>query len=502
MSAPRTDLTISAYTSGIQATRQLDRHSQKHLGQFITPVPIAKAMAIRACLGLDKAVVRVLDPASGSGVLAAAVFEELLRSESRPQEIQVVLCEIDSRLEPSLLKLAQLMRAVGKRVKVRVSVSIRIGDFLLSGFASDRPQFDVVIANPPYFKLNKSDVRSVKHDYAVYGQPNIYGLFMAACSRVLLPEGRWCFITPRSWTNGAYFEAVRRQLLLRLRLDAIHVFESRKDHFTDDEVLQEAMITWASARMGNTDTIVVTCSNGVSDVLTPTLRVIPACEVISNSAVKVISLPTIAGDGLLNSFPARFSTFGMKVSTGPVVAFRATDHIQETNGRSTVPLLWMQHVRRMSVCWPISKKQEYIRANAATAWMMVPNSNMVLMRRFSPKEDVRRVTAAPYFGGTLPGDVIGLENHMNYIYRPSGELSPDEVKGLSAYLNSQIVDAFLRNVAGNTQVNASDLRALPLPTLSTLVAIGKRISADCSLERLDEIVYTALGVRVAAEAAS
>ena len=497
-----TDLTSTAYAGGIQATRQLDRRAQKLLGQFITPVPIARAMAIRVCRGLDKAVVTVLDPSAGSGVLAAAVVEELLRSESRPDEIQVVLCEIDSRLEPSLLKLAHQMRIAGKRVKTSVSVSVRIGDFLLSRFANDRPQFDIVIANPPYFKLNKKDARSVKHDYAVYGQPNIYGLFMAACSRILLPEGRWCFITPRSWTNGPYFEAVRRQMFVRLRIDAIHVFESRKDHFTEDEVLQEAMITWSSARAGKTDTIIMTCSNGVSDMLTPTLRVIPACEVFGDSTVNVISLPTTDGDELLSSFSGRLATYGMKVSTGPVVAFRATDHIQETKGRYTVPLLWMQHVQRMSVCWPISKKREHICANAKTAWMLVPNSNMILMRRFSPKEDVRRITAAPYFGGTLSGDVLGLENHTNYIYRLDGELTRHEAKGLSAYLNSRIVDMYLRKVAGNTQVNASDLRALPLPPLSTLIAIGEQIRPNCSLARIDEVVNASLGVRAAIEVAS
>lgn len=494
------NLTSTAYAAGIEATRLLDRDAQKQLGQFITPVPIAKAMALRACLGINKTTVRVLDPAAGSGVLAAAVVEQLLRGEHVPTTIEVVLCELDRRMESSLLKLAKQMRAAGKCMNVSVSITVRTGDFLLSNFAVDRPQFDVVIANPPYFKLNKSDARAVKHDYAVYGQPNIYGLFMAACSRILNPDGRWCFITPRSWTNGPYFEAVRRQMLLRLHIDAIHVFESRKDHFTDDAVLQEAVITWATARDGNPETIIVTSSTGVSDVQTPTLRVIPACDVLGVSPINVISLPTTDVDALLATFAGRLSTYGMKVSTGPVVAFRASDYTHEAKSRYTVPLLWMQHVQRMSISWPISKKREHIRANANTAWMLVPNSNMVLMRRFSPKEDVRRITAAPYMGGTLSGDVLGLENHTNYIYRPGGEMSHNEVKGLAAYLNSRIVDAYLRNVSGNTQVNASDLKALPLPPLATLIAIGQQVPAVCSLDRLDEIVDSALGVIAPAEA--
>lgn len=76
---------------------------------------------------------------------------------------------------------------------------------------------------------------------------------------------------------------------------------------------------------------------------------------------------------------------------------------------------------------------------------------MVVMRRFSPKEDQRRVTAAAYIGG-LPGDALGLENHLNYIYRPGGTVSAEEALGLAAYLNSSMVDIALRAVTSSARV--------------------------------------------------
>ena len=79
-----------------------------------------------------------------------------------------------------------------------------------------------------------------------------------------------------------------------------------------------------------------------------------------------------------------------------MVAFRAREHICETVREVTVPLLWMQHIDHMSIRWPIGKKGEYVASNGDAAWMLVPNANLVVMRRFSPKEDDRRVTAAPY----------------------------------------------------------------------------------------------------------
>ena len=495
------NLVTFAHENGIHMAGTLTRNEQKRLGQFMTPPTIARVMARQACANIDKTIVRILDPSAGSGVLAAACIESLLASDQRPSVIQAVLCEIDPRLEPDLKRLASRMRRAGKSVGIKVQVSICIRDFLLSDLSSEKSQFDIVIANPPYFKLNKNDPRAVRHAYAVYGQPNIYGLFMAASARLLKSGGRWCFITPRSWTNGTYFSSVRRQILRWLHIDAMHIFESRREHFTDDEILQEAMITWASAQASLTGTIVVSMSEGLSDLPTAILRILPTGDVIGKGMQGVISLPACDRSGSLRQFASSLATYDIKVSTGPVVAFRSKGHISETQHRGNVPLLWMQHIDHMRVCWPIRKKREHIAANGDTAWMLPPNANMVLMRRFSPKEANRRVTAAPYLAGSLPGPVIGLENHINYIYRPGAEMSADETKGIAAYLNSQIVDRHFREVAGNTQLNAADVRSLPMPSLDLLVEIGRSLPDNCSLAEAERVVDSFFRIQTAGRVA-
>jgi adenine-specific DNA-methyltransferase len=482
------DLVLFAHENGLRAAETLTRNERKRLGQFMTPPSIARTMAERTCAGLEKNAIRLLEPAAGFGILAAAVVETLLTSDRKPDAIDVVLCEIDQRFQPALKRLADRMRRAGGSKGVKIAVSLRIADFLLSDMSFEKSQFDIIIANPPYFKLSKRDTRSLKHAYAVYGQPNIYGLFMAACARLLKAEGRWCFITPRSWTNGVYFAWVRRQVLRWLHIEAIHIFESRREHFTDDEILQEAMITWASAQSDIADTIVVSMSEGVSDLRAARLRTLPTRDIIGSGSQGVISLPAYDRPDSLRRFTATLSTYDIKVSTGPVVAFRAIDHISEVRQRNTVPLLWMQHIDHMRISWPIKKKREHIEASAATAWMLIPNANMVVMRRFSPKEAPRRVTAAPYLAGSIPGPVIGLENHTNYLYRHGGEMTPNETKGIAAYLNSRIVDRYFREIAGNTQVNASDLRNLPLPSLEVLTEIGRSLPDNCTLEGADRVV--------------
>lgn len=459
----------------------------------MTPPEVARFMAKRALPLEMPSVLRLLEPAAGSGVLAAALIEAVMSCSLRPRIIELVMYELDPRLIPNLKKLADRMRRLGRRNDVSVRVSIRCQDFLLSSVALKRESIaDVVIANPPYFKVGAKDPRALAHGYVVHGQPNIYGLFMAVCSSLLNEAGRWCFITPRSWTNGLYFSSVRRHLCKNVQFDAIHLFESRREHFVHDAILQEAMITWATARANCHGPVMLSTSSGTKDLDSANLTVHSIDKIIDEGEGSIFVLPG-SEQPVWAEWTASLSDYGMRVSTGPVVAFRAAEHLREKQSKTTIPLLWMQHVKHMQVSWPINKKRECILNRASIAWMLLPDANYVLIRRFSPKEDIRRITAAPYVEGQLSRTgLLGVENHLNYICRPGGTLSVDEVRGISAFLNSTVVDSYLRTVAGSTQVNATDLRKMPFPPIEVLTRIGKRLGATSSLAEADVVVLDEL----------
>jgi adenine-specific DNA-methyltransferase len=291
-------------------------------------------------------------------------------------------------------------------------------------------------------------------------------------------------------------------MLRHLMVDSLHAFESRRDSFEEDAVLQETVIVWATGRAirENGFNVLFTRSQGMSDLDQALVQAVPAERIVADDEHATVTLPS-EGANLFDGWSATLATYGLKVSTGPVIAFRCKEFISTQGGDDTVPLLWMQHVGQQEINWPINKKMEHVRATAANAWTLVPNTPMVIMRRFSPKEDQRRVTCAPYTG-LLPGAVIGLENHLNYIHRPNGRMTPWEVRGLSALLASSVVDAHLRAIAGSTQINASELRALPLPPLAVIEAIGRRVSTTPSLEEIDEAVEAELDLTVASRKAA
>ncbi len=187
---------------------------------------------------------------------------------------------------------------------------------------------------------------------------------------------------------------------------------------------------------------------------------------------------------LVEGWTGSLASMRLDVSTGPVVPFRAEEFMRETSSASTVPLLWLQHVRAGLVTWPLDggfRKPEHIERSAGPK-LLVANRTYILIRRFSAKEDVRRLVAGPYLAGSLPGDVLGLENHVNFIHRPRGEITSSEAIGLAAFLSSDLIDAYFRISSGNTQVSATELRGLPLPARIELDAIAACVAGGKSAD--------------------
>ena len=178
----------------------------------------------------------------------------------------------------------------------------------------------------------------------------------------------------------------------------------------------------------------------------------------------------------VNGLAATLDDLGTQVSTGRVVDFRAKEALAfEGNGR-TVPLIYPVHFENGYVVWPKpGKKPNYLAIAPNTESLLVPAGTYVLVKRFSAKEEKRRVTAAVCDPARLPGDDYGFENHLNYFHRRGNGLPIVFAKGLAAYLNSTLVDAYFRQFSGHTQVNATDLRSLKYPDLATLNQIGGRI---------------------------
>ena len=314
------------------------------------------------------------------------------------------------------------------------------------------------------------------------------------------------FITPRSFASGLYFKAFREAFFNMMRPISFHVFQSRKEVFNKDDVLQENVILSAIKDEGWINTsykynIEITASNGISDLASSYKKRMPMHSILDiKGKDKSVRFPLSEVDErvyeMVTSWHGNLKLYDMEISTGPVVPFRATKFlIYDPKEREVVPLLWMQNVSCMKLSWPAkTSKAQYICVCNESMPLLLPNNNYVLLRRFSSKEQVRRLTAVPILKVNIESRYIGLENHLNYIHRPGSSLSSEEAYGLAALINCSIMDKFFRILNGNTQVNATDFRSMPLPPLSLIVNIGKRIMASEELDieyDIDSIVNKA-----------
>jgi adenine-specific DNA-methyltransferase len=428
------------------------------------------------------AAVRILDPGAGGGILGVAAALHALSVGASTVEVTAV------EAEPSAIDaLATTAEALSHATDGRGRIKIVAADFLKActprlGVEPLAGQFDAVIANPPYFKLSPSDPSGGT-------APNAYARFMETSARLLRPSGVMVFIVPRSFTSGLYFKGFRATLRTIVALNRVHLFESRRDTFSDDDVLQENVITVHHKALPALGDVQISSSTGIADLdsaapIDVSRSVVEDVDQSGNPQPEApIRLPATPAEAAIvrrvKKWPENLSSLGLKISTGPVVPFR-TDALRQaaefdSSGHAlTVPLLWMQHVRTGGVSWPIDgfRKPQHLQAGADPK-LLVSNQTMILLRRFSTKDESQRLVAALYLRNTFPSSMLGLENHVNYIHSPSGSTPEAVLAGLAALLASPLADSYFRVANGNTQVNATDLQSFPLPSAQSLTRLGR-----------------------------
>jgi len=196
---------------------------------------------------------------------------------------------------------------------------------------------------------------------------------------------------------------------------------------------------------------------------------------------RFIHLVAGESDEIVRQKMAHFTTplakLGLEVSTGRVVDFRAKQFLVREARDDTAPLIYPCHFKVGFVHWPKpgGRKPNAIRDTERTQELLVPGAIYVLVKRFTSKEERRRVVACIYDPHRVRAERVGFENHLNYFHARGRGVQMDLAKGLAAFLNSTLVDVYFRQFNGHTQVNATDLRNLSYPTCAQLASLGRKI---------------------------
>ncbi len=493
---------VKADIARLEVSPGLDPKRRSKFGQFMTPASVAVFVA--SMFDEFPEDIELLDAGAGMGALTAAFVREACSREKMPKSINVTLYEVDGTFSQRLAETLEACALECQAAEVIFSYKIISEDYILHASEplfsqANFAQYDCAILNPPYAKINSSSKTRIALRGMGIETTNLYSAFVAVALDQLKDGGQLVAITPRSFCNGSYFEPFRRFVFKRSALQKIHVYESRKQAFKDDEVLQENIVYQLVKSASQPDFVTISSSPG-SSTSQSTSRKVSYDEVVTpNDPHMFIRLAISEADGDLahrvRTLTCSLRDLGLTVSTGRVVDFRAREYLRKEPEFGSVPLIYPCHFEGGIVKWPKSevKKSNALMLSAETASLMVPKGTYVLTKRFSSKEEKRRVVAAIYSSELIKAEQVGFENHLNYFHLNGAGLPAGLAKGLALFLNSTAVDNYFRQFSGHTQVNATDLRNLHYPTIQQLEAAGRRLGNGLpTQESIDKIVEALL----------
>ncbi len=501
----QTNFRLKDLTEGIDSFRQdaccsLDPTKRSQMGQYFTPPSIAHFMASLFENITDD--IHLLDAGAGVGTLTAAFVEKVCKREKKPNRITVKAYELEplltEYLHSTLFECDQICKKSGIQFhgKILEQDFIRAATDMLWGglFPTERLSFSHAILNPPYRKIRADSKHRQLLSSIGIETSNLYSAFLALASRLLEPGGELVAITPRSFCNGPYFKSFRELFLESMALRRIHVFDSRKEAFKTDDVLQETIIFHA-VRQGKKEEVRISASHGRT-MDNMTVRDVDYENIIHPADPELfIHIPKSELDQFvlerMSVFQNSIEELGIEVSTGKVVAFRAKKHLKDAPEVGTVPLIYPLHFYKGFLRWPIPKgrKPNAILKNSNTMSLLLPSGNYVLVKRFTSKEENRRVVAAICDENKVSSPFVGFENHLNVFHQNKEGLPLDVSKGIAVFLNSSLVDSYFRQFNGHTQVNASDLRKIRYPDRGTLKKLGSIVGTSFpTQDEIDELL--------------
>ena len=476
--------------------QQISQKRKSELGQFMTPATVARFMASLFSPSTLKSAM-LLDAGAGMGALSGATLDRFATGGFPFQHVQVVAYEIDPKLRGHLSE--TLTKYQGR---FGVDISFRRGDFIEEAVKlifQGEERFTHAILNPPYKKIHSASRHRFLLRRVGIETVNLYSAFVALTIELMQPGGQIVAIMPRSFCNGPYYRSFRQLILAKTAIKHIHLFAARNRAFRDDDVLQENIIILLErdAIQGNV-TVSTSTDDSFTDIET---NVYPFDRIVfSDDPESFIHIPTSPERNHLETSPAIRCSLGdlaLEVSTGPVVDFRVKPHLRQMPERGTVPLLYPGNFKGQAIDWPKpgAKKPNAILWNAETEKWLYPNGCYVVVRRFSSKEEKRRVMASVVCLDAFNGSrMIGFENHLNVFHNGKQGIPEDLARGLAVFLNSTALDDQFRRFSGHTQVNATDLRLLKYPSGETLTRLGvwAKSQAELTQWKIDQKIESLL----------
>lgn len=461
-----------------------DREYLKENSQFFTPYEIACKMISTINFdnfkNLDK--IYILEPSAGCGILLATLVINIFEQLPNIKLINIDAYENDSEVADILRTNLKVLKESFISLNIVIKSKVMNKNFISankSKWNNNSKKYDIIISNPPYKKINQTSEEAIIMNELVYGQPNIYTLFIAMSLKLLKSNGIYTVLSPRNYLIGEYSTLLRKYIFNNYSLTHIHSF---KRGVLFPTVNQEVIIsTYCNAKVN-------TVNISFNDF--PSFKV-NFDDIILNSESVSIGIPKTSDNIkiLKNNLnlESSLNDLGINLSVGPVVQFRNKEYLSKNiYSDISAPLLIAPDIQKDNTI--IYTKRENLRKTHNKSILLsnkhlIRNSNYLLLRKISAKNDDSLIVCAVSHKDYFNSKLLGLDNNLLYFSKlDNTSLSLEECYGLYCFINSNQFSSFYSIINSTHTINVTDFIKVKFPSHDTLIKLGKSI--------IDSKIYT------------
>lgn len=494
----------------------LDNDEKKRLGQFYTPEEIVDLIVLEAGVNFDNIDMTktIIDPACGAGVFLTRIVSKINKEFSYKEVVDFVYSNLyGNDINPFAVVLTKLNLTFN--IISRLNNVKDLDDFLENYselpnislkntlLETDDKNYDIIVGNPPYFKTTNDD-SLLKYQEIIYGQPNVYGLFLYWALKHVSIDGIVSFIIPQSFKSGLYFLKLRK-LISELEIVSLINFKSRTKIFKNVEQAVVILTIRNSLRKNTNINIVnkidsknketfsfeTSMDNVIMSKQYNYFIFIPSSNLILNLINKIYTEST-------NLKEEGNYLFG----TGGFVWNQHKSLLESGQNQDSLPIIYAGFIDKFNFLYNDfsinnSEKKQFARFNEKIK-PMITTGQKLIVQRTSTFEDLQRIKSC-----LIKDDFLNmnptylLENHVNFLYdkKHKDNLIPNNI--LKLYLgliNSKLLNIIFSVKNGNTQVSSSELNLLPISykNQSAIIEMVNLIEMNPQsklIDGLDEIIY-------------
>lgn len=475
----------------VEITAVKNKIDRQKLGQFFTPLSTAKKFIEFSEISVTSSKIKICEPACGLCILSCSLIEYLC-TLNNINEIELICFEFDSSITGYTKDILAKLFEYCSTCKVKLKYTLIEEDFILyhkDVFNNNYSYktYDIIISNPPFFKLNSYDERVTLAKKILYGLPNIYAIFYYISTIIINNKGLLLFLIPRSICSGSFFKQFRAHFINYIKFYKIHLYSTDEKIFDNHSVLYEfVFIKSGKVEFNDEYPIEITHSESIDSITN--IRYYNNFNILKNLIPLATSKKDLEILEKVNTFSTNLGTLGFEVFYSKLIITKVEKLLNNTPCENCLPVIWLHNIEQANFIFPVEHKYpNYIQNIENIKPFLIDNESCIFFRRYNNNDYINRIITAAYKKNLSNYSYLAIDRLVGVLLNKDNNLPIETIFGVSAYLNSKFVNSYFRMINGIINVTGEMILELPIPDIAVINKIGYDIKNGYNTE-IDKLI--------------